>query len=119
MERELINGPEALRREPWTVKVAVWSARHRWPVLAGWFVLTIGLMLASMALGGQRAQSIMDKGKAIGEADAGWMAFQDAGTRSDVQTEWFYLIVSNPNGKLDTPANRAAIADMTRQLRQA
>ena len=31
MERELI-GPPDLEREPWTVRVAVWSARHRWPV---------------------------------------------------------------------------------------
>jgi uncharacterized membrane protein YdfJ with MMPL/SSD domain len=115
MEGELI-GPPDLKREPWTVKVAVWSARHRWPVLAGWFVLTIGLMFASVALGGQRAQSIMDKGKTIGDSQTGYNAFNDAGTKSDVTTEWFYLIVENPTGQLDTPANRQAIAAMTGRL---
>ena len=115
VERELV-GPPDLKREPWTVRVAVWSARHRWPVLAGWFVLTIGLMFASVALGGQRAQSIMDKGKSIGDSQTGWNAFSDAGSKSDVTTEWFYLIVENPSGQLDTAANRQAIADMTKRL---
>jgi RND superfamily putative drug exporter len=116
MERELANGGPVLSREPWTVRVAVWSARHRWPVLAAWFVLTIGLMIGSSALGGQRAQSIMDKGKTIGDSQAGYNAFNDASTKSDVSTEWFYLIVENPSGKLDTAANRTAIADMTARL---
>ena len=116
MERDFETGDIALKREPWTVRVAVWSARHRWPVLASWFLLTMGLMFASIALGGPRAQSIMDKGKTIGEADAGWQIMSDAGLKSDVSTEWFYLIVSNPKGQLDTPANRTAIADMTKRL---
>jgi RND superfamily putative drug exporter len=116
MEREMNTGAIALKREPWTVRVAVWSARHRWPVLVGWFLLTIGLMFASAALGGQRAQSIMDKGKTIGDSQTGWNAFSDASTKSDVSTEWFYLIVENPSGKLDTTANRQAIADMTKRL---
>jgi uncharacterized membrane protein YdfJ with MMPL/SSD domain len=116
MEREFASGAPELGREPWTVRVAVWSARHRWPVLAGWFVLTIGLMFANVALGGQRSQSIMDKGKTIGDSQTGWNAFDDAGTKSDVTTESLYLIVENPSGALDTPVNRAAIADMTGRL---
>src|ERR1035437_7828650 len=78
VEREFTTGPTGLKREPWTVKVAVWSARHRWPVLAAWFVLTIGLMLGSVALGGQRAESILDKGKTIGDSQTGTNAFNDA-----------------------------------------
>ena len=30
-------------REPATVRVAMWSARHRWLVVAVWFIATIGL----------------------------------------------------------------------------
>ena len=33
------------RPQPWTVRVASWSARHRWPVFAGWFIVTIGLFV--------------------------------------------------------------------------
>ena len=62
MEREIANGAPTLGREPWTVKVAVWSARHRYPVFAAWFVLIAGLMFGASAMGGQKAQSIMSKG---------------------------------------------------------
>ena len=118
MEREIANGEPVLKREPWTVRVAVWSARHRYPVFAAWFVLIAGLMVGAMLLGGQRAQSLMDKGKTIGESQVGWNAYSDANAnvKSKLTTESFYLIVSNPSGKLDTPANRAAISDMTQRL---
>ena len=54
----------------------------------------------------------MDKGKTIGDSQTGWNAYNDANAnvKSKVTTESFYLIVSNPTGQLDTPANRAAIA---------
>ncbi len=47
-------------RPPWTVRVATWSARHRWPVFALWMVLTIGLFVASIALGGTRTADAVD-----------------------------------------------------------
>ena len=105
-------------REPLTVKVAVWSARHRYPVFAAWLVLIAGLMFGSIALGGQRSQSVMDKGQTIGDSQTGRNAFSDADANvpSKVQTETFYLIVSNPAGPLDTTENWAAIAAMTRTL---
>ncbi|MGH2465123.1 MAG: MMPL family transporter, partial [Candidatus Limnocylindrales bacterium] len=41
--------------QPWTVRVALWSARHRWPVFGLWFVLTIGIFIVSLGMGGIRA----------------------------------------------------------------
>jgi RND superfamily putative drug exporter len=41
--------------QPWTVRVALWSARHRWPVFGLWFVLTIGIFVVSLGMGGIRA----------------------------------------------------------------
>jgi uncharacterized membrane protein YdfJ with MMPL/SSD domain len=118
MEKGIANGAPALGREPWTVRVAVWSARHRWPVFAAWFLLIAGLMFGAAAMGGQRAQSLMDKGKTIGDSQAGWNAYDDANTnvKSAVTTESFYLIVSNPRGQLDTPENRASINSMVQRL---
>ena len=116
MEREFASGAPTLKREPWTVRVAVWSARHRWPVLAAWFVLTIGLMFASAAMGGQQSQSIMEKGKTIGDSQTGWNVFTDAGSQTAVSTEPFYLIVESNSGQLDTRVNRTAVADMTLRL---
>ena len=34
--------------------MAAWSARHRWPVVGLWFLLTIGLFVGSLAIGGTR-----------------------------------------------------------------
>jgi RND superfamily putative drug exporter len=116
VEREFTTGAAVLGREPWTVRVAVWSARHRWPILAGWFVMTIGLMFASVAMGGAQSQSIMNQGKTIGDSQTGFNVFDDAGTKGDVTTESFYLIVDNPFGTLDDSAGRKAVADMTARL---
>ena len=116
MEREIEAGETVLKREPWTVRVAVWSARHRWPVLAAWFVLTFGLMFGSVALGGQRAESILDKGKTIGDSQTGYNALSDNGNANAVTTESFYLIVESNSGPLNTPANVAAINDMSTRL---
>ena len=46
--------PAARRGRPWTVRVAAWSAAHRWPVLVGWFALTIGVFALSISAGGIR-----------------------------------------------------------------
>jgi RND superfamily putative drug exporter len=118
MERPIASGGPTLSREPWTVRVAVWSARHRFPVFVAWFVLIAGLMLGASAMGGQRSQSVMDKGQTIGDSQTGWNAYEDANAnvKNAVTTEPFYLLVSNPGAKLDTPANRQAIAAMTLRL---
>jgi hypothetical protein len=91
MEMEIGKRAPVSGREPWTVKVAVWSARHRWVILGAWFLFTLGLMFASVAAGGQRSQSVMDKGKSIGDSQTGLNVFNDAGNKSDVSTEFFYL----------------------------
>ena len=44
------------RREPATVRVAMWSSRHRWPVAAAWFVGTIAVFVLSALTGGIRAE---------------------------------------------------------------
>ncbi len=118
MERPFASGGPILRREPWTVRVAVWSARHRFPVFAAWFVLIAGLMLGASVLGGQRSQSVMDKGQTIGDSQTGWNVYNDANANvsNHVDTEFFYLIVSAPNGRLDTAEGKAAVAAMTQRL---
>src|SRR5437867_12435843 len=39
-------------RPPLTVRVAAWSARHRWPVFVLWFVATFGILAGGFAAGG-------------------------------------------------------------------
>jgi RND superfamily putative drug exporter len=45
-------------RLPLTVRIASWSARHRWPVFLLWFVGTFGLLGASVAAGGIKALDV-------------------------------------------------------------
>src|SRR5262245_29542960 len=45
---------------PWTVRVAMWSARHRWPVFALWFVATFGILAGSFAAGGISTLDVND-----------------------------------------------------------
>ena len=47
-------------RAPWTVRVAAWSARHRWIVFVLWFVGTFGTLGAGFAAGGIYALDVND-----------------------------------------------------------
>ena len=51
------DGRNGRSGQPWTVRVARWSARHRWPVFGAWFVLTVGLFVVSTSMGGIKALS--------------------------------------------------------------
>src|SRR4051812_43280859 len=47
-------------RVPLTVRIATWSARHRWPVFVLWFVATFGILAGSFAAGGISALDVND-----------------------------------------------------------
>src|SRR3954451_14879232 len=47
-------------RAPLTVRIAMWSARHKWLVFALWFVGTLGTLGASVAAGGIRTIDAFD-----------------------------------------------------------
>src|SRR5262245_53190046 len=47
-------------RAPLTVRIATWSARHRWPVFVLWFVATLGILAGSFAAGGIKALDVHD-----------------------------------------------------------
>jgi hypothetical protein len=40
-------------KAPWTVRVANWCARHRWPVVVLWFAATLGMLGGSFAYVGR------------------------------------------------------------------
>jgi uncharacterized membrane protein YdfJ with MMPL/SSD domain len=107
---------EARRREPWTVRVAVWSARHRWPVVVLWFAVTIGLFVASLAAGGTRsadavAESREDK---TYESARAYDVFGASGTATE--THQFVLLVNDPARTLDDQAYAAALDDVLARM---
>jgi RND superfamily putative drug exporter len=99
---------------PLTVRVATWSARHRWPVVAAWFVFTFGLFATSVAMGGTRTLSQMGGGPARTESAMADQVFAAAGTRTP--SEDLYLVIRSSTLKTTDPAYRATVADAVARL---
>ncbi len=105
---------------PWTVRVAAWSARHRWPVAALWFVATIGLFVGSIAAGGTKAvEAVSRDQRARYESSEAYLVYSDANASAGQEapaSQQFLLLVSNPSGTMDDPAFQAAITDIATRL---
>ena len=114
--------PERPAGVPWTVRIADWSARHRWLVFVLWFVGTIGLFGASLAAGGtDSAEAVSNDDRAKYEAAEAFVVYNAANTPTEGQeaepaSAQFLLLVTNPNGTVEDPAYGAAISDMVARL---
>ena len=108
-----------MRTRPWTVRVAAWSARHRWPVAALWFVATIGLFVGSVVAGGTRsveAVSNDDRSKSeAGEALVIWGA-ANAGASQTPASQQFLVVVTNGVLTVEDPGYQSTIADIVSRL---
>jgi RND superfamily putative drug exporter len=109
-----LDGPT--RREPATVRVAMWSARYRWPVFGLWFVLTIGLLVASMGMGG------IDTGEANAnpngenlEASVAYEVFEAGGANDPYED--FYLVIAGGPGAAADPSFQSAVGELISDLR--
>ncbi|HEV8282435.1 MAG TPA: MMPL family transporter [Candidatus Limnocylindrales bacterium] len=104
-------------REPWTVRVAVWSARHRWPIVAMWFLLTIGTFLASIAAGGTRSADAVASNNAEDETYESAKAFDvfNASGTADV-THIFVLLVGDPVRTIEDPAYEGELDDVLARM---
>ena len=111
------RAPSTVRshREPATVRIAMWSARHRWPVVGLWFVAAIGLFAVSLAMGG------IDAGDPNGnpddqklEANAA-IALFTAGGKNDPY-EQFLVVIDGGPGAVSDPEFQAAVGVFERDL---
>ena len=94
----------AAPRLPWTVRVAAWSARHRWPVFGLWMILTIGLFAASLAVGGTRTADAVDNDRqdqTTFESARAYDIFNAAGTPTEDPVHQTLIVVGDPDGPLD------------------
>jgi RND superfamily putative drug exporter len=107
-------------RPPWTVRVASWSARHRWPIFGLWFVCTIGLFAVSLVAGGTRSVEAVSNDERskyeAGEAYVVWSVANASVGRQAPASQQFLLIVSSVDRTADDPAFRAVTADITSRL---
>jgi uncharacterized membrane protein YdfJ with MMPL/SSD domain len=105
----------ANRRAPTTVRIAVWSASHRWLVFVLWFAATLGTFAVSSAMGGVRTQGATDNsGFATTESSEGFRVFSRAGTTQT--SESLFVVITSANQKVTDPAYAAAIGDVVARL---
>ena len=100
--------------KPMTVRVATWSARHRWPVAIAWFLFTFGLFGLSLAIGGTRTLSQMDDGVPRTESAIADELFAAGGQAAPHQD--LYLVARASDLTAADPAFRAAVDDMVAKL---
>ncbi len=110
--------PRQANGQPATVRIAMWSARHRWPVVALWFAATIGLFIGSLAIGGINAgdPNSNPNDKQL-EASEAYDVFQ-AGGSNDPYEQFIAVISGGPRATAD-PGFQAAVGDLVTALRGA
>jgi RND superfamily putative drug exporter len=105
-------------RAPWTVRVAAWSARHRWPVFALWFVATLGLLAASIAAGGIRALDINEDPN--GPRLESEVAYEVYGGSEPVDPfERLVVVVGGPPDAARDPAFQASVHQLVAEMQAA
>jgi RND superfamily putative drug exporter len=105
----------AASREPATVRIAMWSARHRWPVAALWFVGTIGLFVVSLGLGGiNAADANASPNDRQLEATQAIDVFNAGGTNDPY--EQFLVVIGGQPGATADPAFKSAVGDLVASL---
>ena len=94
----------------------MWSARHRWPVVALWFVCTLGLFAASLAAGGTNAaEAVTNEQRSRYEAGEAGVLFNASATQ-EAPSQSLLLVLSHPTATIDDPAFAAAIRDAAARL---
>jgi len=102
-------------RRPWTVRVAAFSAAHRWPVIVLWFVATIGLFAASLAAGGtDAANAVEDDGGTVSESRRANALFSASGPQ-EAAGQVLYLVVSGDPATVDDAPLATAVGDIVAQ----
>jgi uncharacterized membrane protein YdfJ with MMPL/SSD domain len=110
----------AVPSRPWTARAAAWSAAHRWPVFALWFVATIGLFVGSLAAGGTRAvEAVSNNERAryeAGEASVVWSQANPPTGQEEPASQQFLMLVESSDRTVDDPGVAGDIAAITARL---
>ncbi len=94
----------------------MWCSRHRWPVVALWFIGTIGLFLVSLPGGGIKAEDANgNPNQAQTESAKAYAAFQSGGTNTP--SEDVSIVITHPSLKVTDPALPPYIAKTIADLK--
>jgi uncharacterized membrane protein YdfJ with MMPL/SSD domain len=109
---------DAPSREPATVRIAMWSARHRWPVVTLWFVATIGIFAVSLSMGGiNAADANANPNERKLEASQAYDVFNAGGTNDPY--EQVLVVIGGAPGATSDPAFKATVSDLAAALKAA
>jgi RND superfamily putative drug exporter len=103
------------KKKPFTVRVAAWSARNHWLVFGLWLVATIGIFAVSLAMGGTKSEGASDPSRAKNSESTQATAVYNEGV-AQVDSQNFYVIVTNPTVKTSDPAFQAVVGKITQAL---
>ena len=98
-------------REPWTVRVSMWSARRRWLVFGLWFVATIGLFGVSVAAGGIKPLDV--------NSDPSGPQLEAEEAYKVAPSERTVIVLNGGAGAAQDPAFRAGVANFVAGLAAA
>ena len=111
------DGGASPREPPWTVRLAAFSAAHRWPVIGLWFVATIGIFLASIAAGGTASENaVSDDGGPEYESEPGLRRLQRLGDPGHRPAPVPRRLARDA-GTVDDPAVAAVVDDIVTRVR--
>jgi RND superfamily putative drug exporter len=106
-------------RLPATVRVAMWSSRHRFPVFVLWFVATIGLFAGSLSIGGiNSADANGGPNQQKLEASEAYDVFNASGTAEPPSESVVFLVSGAPNAATDA-SFQSAVGDLVTNLAAA
>jgi uncharacterized membrane protein YdfJ with MMPL/SSD domain len=106
-------------RHPWTVRLAGWSAKHRWPVVGLWLVFTIGLFVGSLAAGGTNsAEAVSDDDTPKFESGEAYDLFGRSGPQGP-PSQQLMVIVAVDGSTVDDPSFSTVIGDAVARLSSA
>jgi len=102
------------KKKPATVQIAMWSAHHRWVVVAVWFGLIAALVVGGLGVLGTKTQAYNSTGLPNTESGKASEVFKDAGA---TLPDNLILIFNHPNLKVNDPAYRSAVEDAVARLK--
>ena len=105
-------------RAPLTVRIATWSARHRWLVFVLWFAGTIGVLVASVSAGGIRTIDVNEDPN--GPRLESEVAYEVLGAGEPVApSERMVVVLSGEPGAALDPAFQANVHQLVAELAAA
>ncbi len=110
------------RKGPATVRLAVWSSRHRWLVFGLWFAVTVGIFASGLVLG-TRTKGLNDSDGTVKlEASKGGQAFNADNQNPDktapkVSSDDLVVVVTHPALKTNDPAFRDLVNSLAENLK--